>query len=75
MAEQEQKQMTHSKCAWCGHVVAQESPRKFLGGYKVAPYPEDWRPVDGEWICNICKLEYLKAVAELKKRIKEKHPK
>ena len=69
---QEQKQVTQSKCAWCEYIVHQESPKKFFGGWKKAPYPEDWKLVEDEWICHICKLEYLKAVAELKKRIKEK---
>ena len=70
---QEQTQVTKSTCAWCGHVAEQESPKKFFGGWKIGPYPEDWKQVEEEWICHICKLEYLKNVAELKKRIKERH--
>jgi hypothetical protein len=67
-----QAQVTKSKCAWCGDVVEEESPKKFLGGWRKAPYPEDWKLVEDEWVCQICKLEYLKMLAELKKRRKDR---
>jgi rubredoxin len=67
-----QEQVTKSNCKWCGHVIEQESPKKFFGGWRAAPYPEDWKQVEEEWICHICKLEYLKMLAELKNRRKGK---
>ena len=67
-----QEAMTRITCTLCDYAIDVESPRRFWGGYKLAPHPDDWKQVEDDWLCPVCKGEYLKLMIELRHRRKDK---
>ena len=46
------------ECDRCDFSVTAESTKSFLGGYKMAPYPETWKQIETDTLCPKCTKDF-----------------